>query len=76
MVNDAIGELANMTVGHMKSRLSDRGMPCVLTIPSVVRGRQLSIEPVSSTERRLFVFRCNDNQLVLEVFIKPFTAEQ
>src|SRR4051812_19744502 len=36
MVNDAVGELANMVVGYMKSRFSDRGMPCVLTIPSIV----------------------------------------
>jgi chemotaxis protein CheX len=38
MINDAMGEMANMLIGHMKSRISDRGMPCMLTIPSVVRG--------------------------------------
>src|SRR5208283_2265639 len=31
MINDAMGEMANMLVGQMKSRLSDRGLPCVLT---------------------------------------------
>lgn len=71
MVNDAMGELTNMVVGHLKSRLSDRGMPCVLTIPSIVRGSHFSIEPVSSTARRVFSFRCDVNQLVVEVLIKP-----
>lgn len=70
MVNDAMGELANMVVGHIKSRLSDRGMPCVLTIPSIVRGHHLTIEPVSTTERRVFSFRSGPNQLVVEVLIK------
>ncbi len=71
MVNDAMGELGNMVVGHLKSRLSDRGIPCVLTIPSIVRGSHFSIEPVSTTERRVFGFRCDTSQLILEVLIKP-----
>lgn len=70
MVNDAIGELSNMVVGHIKSRLSDRGMPCVLTIPSIVRGSHFTIEPVSSTERKVFFFQCDSSSLVVEVLIK------
>jgi chemotaxis protein CheX len=75
MVNDAMGELTNMVVGHLKSRLSDRGMPCVLTIPSIVRGNQFCIEPVSSTERRVFAFRCEAHQLVVEVLLKPCSPQ-
>lgn len=37
-----------MVVGHFRSRLADRGIPCVLTIPSIVRGHQFGIEPVSA----------------------------
>ena len=48
MVNDAIGELANMVVGQIKSRLCDRGLPCVLTIPSIVRGTNFSLEGCST----------------------------
>ena len=70
MVNDTIGELANMVVGHIKSRLSDRGIPCVLTIPSIVRGNSFTIEPVSSTERKVFVFQCDGRQLVVEVMLR------
>ncbi len=71
MVNDTMGELANMIVGHMKSRLSDRGMPCVLTIPSVVRGSHVSIEPVTSTTSKMFVFSCNGSLLFVQFLIKP-----
>jgi len=74
MVNDAMGEMANMVVGHMKSRLSDRGMPCVLTIPSVVRGTNFSIEPVSTTKGRLFSFVCGKHHVFVEFLIKPSQA--
>lgn len=73
MVNDAMGELANMVVGHLKSRLSDRGIPCVLTIPSIVRGQNFKIEPVSSTERCVFSYRCDNSRILVEVLIKPGT---
>ena len=73
MVNDAIGEMANMVVGHLKSRLADRGMPCVLTIPSIVRGRNFSIEPVSNTQTKVFLFQCNTHQLLVEVLIRQLT---
>lgn len=71
MVNDAMGEMANMVVGHIKSTLSDRGLPCQLTIPSIVRGNQFSIEPVSTTQRRVFKFKTGTDQLLVEMLIKP-----
>ena len=71
MVNDSMGELANMIVGHLKSRLSDRGNSCVMTIPSVVRGTNFQIEPVSTSIRRVFSFRSHEHQLVVESLLKP-----
>jgi chemotaxis protein CheX len=70
MVNDAMGELANMVVGHIKSRLVDRGLACVLTIPSIIRGSSFSIEPVSSAERRVYFFDCDQSRLGVEVMLK------
>src|SRR5262245_29869482 len=72
MVNDAMGEVANMVVGNLKAALVDRGMACVLTIPSIVRGSNFSIEATSSTTRRVLCFRCKDSHnLVVEILIKP-----
>jgi chemotaxis protein CheX len=70
MVNDAIGELTNMVVGQIKSQLSDRGMPCVLTIPSIVRGSHFVVEAVTSTTRRVSTFRCGEHRLAVETLIK------
>lgn len=71
MVNDAFGEITNMIVGHIKSRLGDRGMQCVLTIPSILRGSHFTIEPTSSTRRRISTFRCAGDHVVVEVLLKP-----
>jgi chemotaxis protein CheX len=70
MVNDAIGELSNMVVGFVKSRLCDAGSACTLTIPSVVRGQQLSVEGSSQVSRRVVGFRSGNHQLVAEVLVK------
>ena len=71
MVNDTMGEIANMVVGQIKSRISDRGLRCVLTIPSIVRGSQLTIEPVSNTERHHCAFDCGQGPLLVEMLLKP-----
>lgn len=75
MVNDAFGEITNMVVGHIKSRLGDRGMQCVLTIPSILRGSQFTIEPTRSTRRRISTFRCAGNYVVVEVLLKPSSSQ-
>jgi chemotaxis protein CheX len=75
MVNDAFGEITNMIVGHIKSRLADRGMTCVLTIPSILRGSNFTIEPTSSTRRRISKFRCGESQVVVEVLLKSTLSQ-
>jgi chemotaxis protein CheX len=75
MVNDAFGELTNMIVGHIKSRLGDRGIQCVLTIPSILRGSHFTIESTSSTRRRVSTFRCAGSPVVVEVLLKPNSSQ-
>ncbi len=70
MVNDAMGELSNMVVGYVKSRLCDRGLPCTITIPSIVRGQQLSIERPNEVIRRALGFRAGEHHLLAEVLLK------
>jgi chemotaxis protein CheX len=70
MINDAMGEMANMLVGHMKSRITDRGMPCVLTIPSVVRGSHFSVEAISSTEGHIYSFVSGPHRIFVQFLLK------
>jgi chemotaxis protein CheX len=71
MVNDTVGEVANMIVGNVKAKLFERGVQTVLTIPSIVRGSNFVIECVSNTERAVRSFRTSENhQVVIEVLLK------
>jgi chemotaxis protein CheX len=70
VVNDAVGELTNMTVGTFKNQLADKGFPCKLTIPSILRGANFSIEPISSATRRIYRFTIGEHQLVADLLMK------
>jgi chemotaxis protein CheX len=76
MVTDAIGELSNMVVGYVKSRLCNSGLPCTLTIPSVVRGQQLSVEGSALLTRRIIGFRNCTHHLLAEVLLKDSTTKE
>ena len=69
-IDDAIGELTNMLGGNLKSRLSDYGFRCTLSIPSVTRGKDFSIQIMEGTRKERFVFRYQQNNLLVEVNIK------
>lgn len=71
VINDAIGELTNMTVGTFKNQLSDKGYPCRLTIPSILRGSNFTIEPISSATRRLYRFDVNGFPLTADLLMQP-----
>ena len=73
IVNDVIGELSNMIAGCAKSRLCDAGAPCVLTIPSVVRGRDFEIEPACRCDRRLLGFCCGADHIAVELLMEHAT---
>jgi chemotaxis protein CheX len=71
MVNDVMGEMTNMHAGHMKSRLCDSGMPCSITIPTVVCGQDFHIQRVSGAQRHAIGVRANGKSLVmLELLVK------
>jgi chemotaxis protein CheX len=70
VVNDAIGEITNMTVGSFKNSLSDQGYPCKLTIPSILRGSKFSIEPISDALRFIYTFESEGQRLVADIILK------
>jgi chemotaxis protein CheX len=69
-VNDAMGELSNMVVGYVKSHIANGEVPCTLTIPSIVRGQQMSVEGSSSIKKKVLGFRDGTNQLLAEILLK------
>jgi chemotaxis protein CheX len=71
VVNDAIGEITNMTVGTFKNQLADRGSPCRLTIPSIMRGSHFQVEPIQEASRRVFRFTVHDHVLTVDLMMQP-----
>lgn len=69
-VNDAIGEFTNMIAGSFKNGFCDVGCPCTLTMPSILRGSDLSIQPVRSSMRRTHTFECAGHRIIVEVHLK------
>ncbi len=70
VINDAIGELTNMIVGSFKNGLCDAGYPCRLTIPSILRGSNFTIEPISEAVRHIYYFDCAEHRVVADILMK------
>lgn len=69
-VNDAVGEFTNMIAGTFKNGFCDVGYPCTLTMPSILRGTDLSIQAVSSSIRRKHAFECAGHRIVADIHLK------
>ena len=70
VINDAIGELTNMSVGSFKNALCDAGFGCKLTIPSIIRGSNFSVEPVTTAQRFVYRFECSGHRVVTDILVK------
>jgi chemotaxis protein CheX len=70
VINDAIGELTNMTVGSFKNGISDAGFPCKLTIPTILRGSNFTIEPIADVQRYVYKFKSAGQHIVTDVMLK------
>lgn len=66
-VNDALGELSNMISGTYKNQLCDKGFNCRLTIPSILRANNFTIEPMAGALHRMYQFEILDSAMGLEL---------
>lgn len=69
LVNDVMGELANIIVGSVKSRLCDSGNKCALSMPSVVRGKTFYIERGDDSNLRSLTFRCGEEHITVDLLM-------
>jgi chemotaxis protein CheX len=70
VIRDAIGEIANMTVGGFKNQLCDAGFPCRLTLPTIFRGADLQVSALKDTSRHVFEFECDGHILAADIQFK------
>ncbi len=65
-VKDAVGELANMLGGDIKSILSENGRDIALSLPSTITGRQYDFQPTKEAERIIIPFKCDAGEFSID----------
>jgi chemotaxis protein CheX len=66
-VEDAVGELANMLGGNVKSILSENGRDINLSLPSTITGQQYDFQPTKEAERIIIPFRCDAGKFTIDL---------
>jgi chemotaxis protein CheX len=70
VMKDAIGEITNMIAGGFKNKLCDLELPCVLTLPTLMRGQHLTVVTLKGAEHHVFNFEVDGHRLIVEVQLK------
>ena len=64
---DAVGELANMLAGDIKTVLSDKGRDIDLSIPTIISGHEYDFQPTKEAESFIIPFSCNCGEFMIEL---------
>lgn len=68
---DSLGEMCNMIAGTFKNQLCDLGYNCRLTLPSILKGKDMAVQTNANALRRQYRFQAIGQTFVAEIFIKP-----
>ena len=66
-VEDAIGEIANMLGGNVKSILSENGRDIDLSLPSTVSGKEYGFHTIKGAEKTAIAFDCEKGTFYVEL---------
>ncbi|WP_051553537.1 chemotaxis protein CheX [Desulfobulbus elongatus] len=66
-VQDAIGEIANMLGGNLKTILSDRGRDIQLSLPSTIFGDEYAFSSQAESEQVILPFQSPNGMFYVEV---------
>lgn len=64
---DAIGELTNMIAGALRTKMTDAGSPCAMSIPTVTVGSDFYTRYVSDVRRVLCPFKMGEQEIFVEL---------
>lgn len=70
-VRDAIGELANMLGGSVKTALDPKGSDIQLSMPTSVSGEEYSIDTIADAEEIMVPFELEGKTFSVELQIAP-----
>ena len=66
-VEDAVGELANMLGGNVKTILSERGRDIELSMPTTITGTHYDFQTSKNAERYVIGFVCDAGNFMVEL---------
>lgn len=66
-VEDAIGELANMLGGNVKSILSEKGRDINLSLPTTISGQHYDYQTNKDAETIVIPLKCDTGQFAIEL---------
>ncbi len=66
-VEDAVGELANMLAGDVKTALAENGRDIDISLPTIIAGREYDFQPTGETERIIIPFGCSAGHFSVEL---------
>ncbi|WP_028579377.1 chemotaxis protein CheX [Desulfogranum japonicum] len=66
-VEDAIGEIANMLGGNLKSILSDKGKDIQLSLPSTISGDEYNFASQADVDTLILEFKAPEGEFYVEV---------
>ncbi len=69
-IHDLLGELGNIVTGGLKSALTDTGLRCALSTPSVTTGTDFMIEALSLDRYERFAFEAGGHPVFAEMGFK------
>jgi chemotaxis protein CheX len=66
-VEDAIGEIANMLGGNIKSILSENGRDIALSLPSTISGAQYGFQTLKSADKTVIHYETSSGSFMVEL---------
>ncbi len=66
-VEDAVGELANMLGGNVKTILSERGSDIELSLPTTITGKEYDFQTRKAVERICVQFAVDSSTFIVEL---------
>jgi chemotaxis protein CheX len=74
-VLDAVGEVANMIIGNIKTSVEGVVGPMELSIPTVVYGRNFITRSQKHSQWSVVPFSCNGEEFTVQVMLIPSTGQ-
>lgn len=69
-VEDAIGEIANMLGGNVKSIFSEKGSDISLSLPSTISGKEFEFQTLNAADRTTLEFKVEKGGFIVDLQIE------